>query len=231
MMKKHWTLIVPGALLWCASPASAVDLREAVQAALNTNPEVRQAIYNKQATREERRQGEGLWYPRVSVETSAGVRRLKNPSRRRIGLGDNTLWPLEADLTVDQLLWNNGGREAEIRRQAARTDGAAARIEERSEFVALNVSRAYIDYLLQQRLVALADDNATFHQRLAADLREGVAKGSISIADQQQAEERLQSARARVTEAREDLDTAAIEFQTLSGRPIDSVTMPPDLSQ
>jgi outer membrane protein, adhesin transport system len=79
--------------------------------------------------------------------------------------------------------------------------------------------------------VAIADDNATFHDRLAGDLREGVAKGSISIADQQQAEERLQSARARVTEAREDLDTAAIQFQTLTGVPIDSVTMPPDLSQ
>ena len=107
---------------------------------------------------------------------------------------------------------------------------AAARIEERSEFVALNVSRAYIDYLLQQRLVAIAQDNATFHERLAGDLREGVARGSISVADQQQAEERLQSARARVTEAREDLDTAAIQFQTLTGVPIDAVNMPPDLS-
>jgi len=128
------------------------------------------------------------------------------------------------------LFIDSGERKAEVRRQAARTDGAAARIEERSEFVALNVSRSYIDYLLQQRLVAIATDNATFHERLASDLREGVSKGSISIADQQQAEERLQSARARVTEAREDLDTAAIEFQNLTGAPIDSVTLPPDLS-
>ncbi len=230
-MKKHWTLIVPGAVLLSAVPAMGAELRDAVQAALNTNPEVRQAIHNKAATREERRQSQGLYYPRVSVETSAGIRELRNPSRRRIGLDDNTLYPLEADLTIDQLLYDSGTREAEVRRQAARTDGAAARVEERSEFVALNVSRAYIDYLLQQRLVAIAEDNATFHQRLAGDLREGVAKGSISIADQQQAEERLQSARARVTEAREELDTAAIQFQTLTGMPIDSVSMPPDLSQ
>ncbi len=74
-------------------------------------------------------------------------------------------------------------------------------------------------------------DNATFHERLAGDLREGVSKGSISVADQQQAEERLQSARARVTEAQEDLDTASITFQTLTGMPVDSVSMPPDLSQ
>ena len=230
MKRKHWTLVIPGAVLMCATPALGVDLREAVQSALASNPEIRQAVANKQATREERRQGQGLWYPRVSVEASAGLRKLRNPTRRALGIADERLEPIEGQLIVDQLLFDLGGRAAEIKRQAARTDGAAARVEERSEFVALNVSRAYIDYLLQQRLVAIAADNATFHERLAGDLREGVARGSISIADQQQAEERLQSARARVTEAREDLDTAAIQFQTLTGVPIDNVTMPPDLS-
>ena len=229
-MKKHWTLIIPGALMLCATPATAIELRDAVQAALNTNPEIRQAIHNKAATQAERRQAEGLWLPRISVEGSAGVRSLRNPTRRTIGIADETLYPLEGSLTADQLLFDMGGRSAEIRRQAARTDAAAARVEERSEFVALNVSRAYIDYVLQQRLVAIAEDNAAFHQRLAGDLREGVARGSISIADQQQAEERLQAARTRVTEAREDLETAGIQFQTLAGVPIDSVAMPPDLS-
>jgi adhesin transport system outer membrane protein len=71
----------------------------------------------------------------------------------------------------------------------------------------------------------------TFHERLAGDLREGVSKGSISIADQQQAEERLQAARTRVTEAREDLENAGITFRTLTGLSVDSVSMPPDLSQ
>ena len=230
-MKKHWTLTIPGALLLCATPAAAIELRDAVQAALTTNPEIRQAIHNKEATQKERRQAEGLWYPRISVETSAGIRRLSNQSRRAAGVADETLWPLEASVTADQLLLDMGGRNAEIRRQASRTDAAAARIEERSEYVALNVARAYIDYVLQQRLVAIAEDNAAFHERLAGDLREGVAKGSISIADQQQAEERLQSARARVTEAREDLEGAGIQFRTLAGMDLDSVSMPPDLSQ
>ena len=230
MNRKHWTLLVPGAVLLCATPAFGVDLREAVQAALNTNPEIRQAVHNKLATKEERKQAEGRWMPTISVEGSAGVRKLRNPTRRSLGIAGDTLHPVEGYIIADQLLWNSGGRTAEIKRQASRTDAAAARIEERSEFVALNVSRAYIDYLLQQRLVAIAQDNATFHDRLAGDLREGVARGSISVADQQQAEERLQSARARVTEAQEDLDTAGIQFQTLTGVPIDAVNMPPDLS-
>jgi len=231
MTRKHWTIIVPAAVLLSASPAWGIELREAVQAALNNNPEIRQAVSNRTATEEELNQGKGLYYPRVSVEGRAGVRSLRNPTRRAIGIADETLWPISGEAILDQLIYDSGGREAEIRRQAARTDAAAARVEERSEFVALNVSRTYIDYMLQQRLVAIAQDNATFHERLAADLREGVSRGSISIADQQQAEERLQSARARVTEAREDLEAAGIAFQTLTGLPIDSVSMPPDLSQ
>ena len=230
MKKKHWTIIVPGAVLLCASPAFGVELKDAIQSAMQTNPEIRQAVHNKLATKEERKQAEGLWYPRISVEGSAGLRKLRNPTRRDLGIADGTLKPVEGFVIADQLLWNSGGRQAEIKRQASRTDAAAARVEERSEFVALNISRAYIDYLLQQRLVAIAQDNVTFHERLAGDLREGVARGSISIADQQQAEERLQSARARVTETQEDLDTAAIQFQTLTGVPIDAVSMVPDLS-
>ena len=231
MNRKHWTAIVPGALLLCAAPAFATDLRQAVQSALTTNPEVRQAISNRAATQEERVQGQGRYYPTISVEGSAGVRELHNPTRRRLGIAGSTLYPVEGDLIVDQLVYDSGGREAEVRRQAARTDAAAARVEERSEYVALNVARSYIDYLLQQRLVAISQDNVTFHEHLAGDLKEGVSKGSISIADQQQAEERLQAARAKQVEAREDLDTAAIDFQQLTGTPIDTVTVPPDLSQ
>ena len=231
MISKNWLQLLPGALLLSAAPAWAVDLREAVQTALNSNPEIRQAVHNKEATSEELEQAKGQWRPRLDLRLSGGLRKLRNPTRRSIGLDDELLKPAEGEFVVDQLLLDAGGRSAEIRRQAARTDGAAARVEERSEFIALNVARNYIDYLLQQRLVAIAEDNATFHERLAGDLREGVAQGSISIADQQQAEERLQAARARVTEAREDLETAAIAFQTLTGMPIDGVTMPPDLSQ
>ena len=230
MKNRHWSIIIPGALLLCATPASAIDLREAVQAALTTNPQIRQAVANRIATQEERVQAQGLYYPRVSVEGSAGVRSLRNPTRRAIGIADETLFPIEGGLVLDQLVFDSGGREAEVRHQASRTDAAAARVEERSEFVALNVSRAYIDYLLQQRLVAIAQDNVAFHERLASDLGEGVASGSISIADQQQAEERLQAARAKVTQAQEDLETAAISFQALSGVPMDSATIPPDFS-
>ncbi|HET9428480.1 MAG TPA: TolC family outer membrane protein [Allosphingosinicella sp.] len=225
--------LVPAALMLAVmqgDEALAVDLRQAIQSALNTSPEINQAVANREATEEERRQARGLYGPRISVEGSAGIRRLENPTRRALGIANDTLYPLEADLFAEQVLVDFGRNRAELSRQAARTDAAAYRVEERAEFTALNVSRSYFDYLLQERIVAASQDNLTFHERLVNDLREGVTRGSISIADQQQAEERLQAARVRLTEANEERENAAIAFHRLAGVPIGDATMPPPVA-
>lgn len=202
------------------------DLKSAIAAAIDSHPEINQAIQNKEAIEFEREQAKGLYLPRISVEGSAGIRRLENNTRRTLGIGDQTLYPLEASIVAEETIWDSGYRSAEKRRQAARIDGASLRVGERSQFVALNVTRQYLDYMLQQRVVAAAEDNIAFHRKLLGDLGEGVSKGSISIADQQQAEERLQAALIRKSEAEQDLTTAAISFRTLTGLSIDQVSMP-----
>jgi len=55
--------------------AQTTDLKSAIAAALDSHPEINQAIENKQAIEFEREQAQGLYLPRVSVEGSAGVRR------------------------------------------------------------------------------------------------------------------------------------------------------------
>jgi adhesin transport system outer membrane protein len=209
--------------------AGAIELKEAMQIAVDSNPQVNQAIQDKQAIEFERKQAQGLYLPRLDLEASAGVERLDNPTRRALGLDTQTLSPVEGALTMQETLFDSGSRRSELERQAARTDGAATRVGERAEFIALETAREYLNYMLQQRLVAVAQDNVAYHEKMVADLGEGVSRGSISIADQQQAQERLQSARARVIEAREGLVNAMIAFTTRTGVPLDQVTMPPEL--
>jgi outer membrane protein, adhesin transport system len=218
-------IVVPFAL-----HAERLELKTAVEVAMQTHPEINQAVENKAAIEFEREQAQGLFLPQISVEGSVGVRRLENATRKSLGIANQELYPLEGGVRVRQLLFDGGGRRSEVRRQASRTDGAAYRIEERSQFVALQVSRQYLDYLLQQRIVAASQDNIAFHSKLVGDLKEGVTKGSISIADQQQAEERQQAARARLTEANQDLVSTAAAFRTLTGLDlVDGAALPPSL--
>lgn len=206
-----------------------VTLDQAIAAALETSPEINQAIMNKEAIEFEREQAQGLYLPRVDIEASAGIRRLENPTRRTLGIEEEALYPLEAGITAEQTIIDFGRRHGELMRQAARTDGAALRVAERSENTALLVSRQYLDTLLQQRIVAAAEDNVTFHRNLVGDLGQGVQQGSISIADQQQAQERLQAAIVRKTEAEEALVNAQIQLQTLTGLSIGGAAMPQSL--
>lgn len=223
--------IAQGAALQGAAIAysDTVTLDQAIAAALETNPEVNQAIMNKEAIEFEREQAQGLYLPRVDIEASAGVRRLENPTRRTLGIEEDVLYPLEAGITAEQTIIDFGRRRGELMRQAARTDGAALRVAERSENIALLVTRQYLDILLQQRIFAASDDNVTFHQTLVGDLGQGVQQGSISIADQQQAQERLQAAIVRKAEAEEALVDAQIKLQTLTGVSVSGASMPSSL--
>jgi outer membrane protein, adhesin transport system len=206
-----------------------VSLEDAIGAALETNPEINQAIMNKEAIEFEREQAQGLYLPRVNLEASAGIRRLENPNRRAQGIDNDELYPVEGSIIAEQTVLDFGRRSGELKRQAARTDGAALRIVERSENIALLVSRQYLDILLQQRVVAASEDNVTFHRNLVNDLGQGVTQGSISIADQQQAQERLQAAIVRRSEAEEALINAQISLQALTGLRIDGPLMPKSL--
>ncbi|WP_261388766.1 TolC family protein [Qipengyuania gaetbuli] len=232
------TLAMTAALLLAgAAPAAMaqeaadpVTMQEAITIAMQSNPEILQAQYNKEAIEFERRQAQGLYLPRVNIEASAGIRRLENNTRRTLGIADDELYPLEAGITGEWTVFDFGRRRGELLRQAARVDGASLRVLERSEFVALQIARQYLDVLLQQRVVAAARDNAAFHQSLVGDLSRGVDEGSISIADQQQAEERLQSALVRSEEANLELENAYISLRRLTGLDLTAATLPPNLA-
>lgn len=234
---RKFSLLATGALLLAAPQAALaqsaggpITLQEAISAAMQTNPEIIQAQMNKEAIQFERKQAQGLYAPRIDTELSAGVRRLKNETRRSLGIADDKLYPREADLTATWTALDFGRRRGELLRQAARVDGASLRVLERSEFIALQIARQYFDVLLQKSVVAASQENAAYHQSLVNDLATGVGQGSISIADQQQAEERLQAALVRQEEARQDLNKAQISLRRLTGLDIDSVTLPPNLA-
>lgn len=217
-----------GALAQSGAP---VSMQEAITVAVNANPEIAQAQYNTEAIQFERRQAQGLFAPRVDLETSAGIRHLDNTTRRSLGISGQELYPLEAQARGELILVDFGRRHGELLRQAARVDGASLRVVERSEFIALQVARQYLDVLLQQRVVAASQDNVSFHQALVGDLASGVQQGSISIADQQQAQERLQAAIVRQAEAEFGLEQAQIILRRLTGLDIAQVQMPPVLTE
>ena len=226
---KRLGLLMAATMLTCAS-AHSLTLQEAVAVAVESNPEIGQAIENREAIEFELRQAKGLYLPSVDVEASAGARRLDNSTRRALSLDDDNLYPAEADLTVSQTVYDSGARRAELDRQASRVDGASFRVLERSEFIGLSVVQDYLEYMLQASIVSEAKKNLGFHQAILHDIQEGIAGGGLNEADRQQAEERLFAAKARMQEASEELEASRIRFFKTVGKPLTNASRPGDVA-
>ncbi len=230
---KYLNTLTAALLLSTAAPAvnaqpvtEPIDMRQAIEIAVASNPEIIQAQMNTEAIQFERDQAQGLFFPTLDLEASAGARRLENNTRRTLGIADDWLYPLEAQARADWTVIDFGRRRGELLRQAARVDGASLRVVERSEFIALQVARQYLNVLLQEQVVAAAEDNARFHELLSASLSEGVDQDAISVADLQQSEERLQAAIVQREEAKQDLTNARTSLRRLTGLDINRVVNP-----
>ncbi len=213
--------------LLAATPASALTLRDAIQIAVESNPEIGQASENREAIEFELRQALGLYAPRIDAEASVGGQFLSTPARRAAGIDDEPLYPTQLGVTARYDILDGGFRQSEANRQAARVDGASFRVLERSEFIGLQIARLYFEIILQQRIIDLSRQNVAFHRTTLDNVSAAVGNGRLTEADRQQANERLAAANARVTEAGAQLEAAKIEFYRYVGVPFDAPKLPP----
>ncbi len=202
-----------------AAPALAepLTLSQAQYIALKRSPELGHAQARVGAADAVTDQVKRERLPKVTIDAATGWRHLENDARINLGFSAVNERPLYATITLDQAIWDFGRISNEARAQNA--NFSASRHEEQStgETVAFNVSRAYLQAMVQDRILAAGEDNLAFHQKLAADVTEGVARGAMSISERQQAEERLQSAKVLVAQAKSDAVSARSELALLIG--------------
>jgi adhesin transport system outer membrane protein len=211
--------------------AQALSLNEAVSVTLESNPQIGQAVQNREAIEFELRQARGLFLPSVDLETSVGVRGLDNPSRRISRIEDDELYPSDVGISITQKLFDGGARRAELERQAARVDSASFRVLERSETLALQVVREYLEYLLQTQIVEESKQNEGFHRRITGEIDSLISAGALTDADKQQARERLLASQIRTKEALEELEAAKIRFFTVVGKPLTNPSRPASVAR
>ena len=213
-----------------AHPAYAISLKAAIKVALEANPEIGEAIANREALEFELKQARGLYLPKLDIEGRYGAQNFDSPGTRSSGTDDDVLDRREFSAIVTQRLFDGFNRRGERDRQASRVDSASHRVYERSEFIALSVIRQYLEAGRLLKVVDLSRSNLAYHKRVLADLKDGETSGSVSVADRQQVEERMFAADARLIESLEDLNAARIRFFKLVGLPLENHQTPPRAS-
>lgn len=207
-----------------------MSLLDALEIAMATNPEIAEAAANRRAIGFEYEQARYLNRPSLILEGRFGPELVDSRTTRILGNDDQVLFGRQASATLQQNLFSFGRNDAEKDRQASRIDAAAIRVEERSEFVALDVIQAYLDVSRIREIIAYSDENVVFNQNKVEQLTRGARAGVTSSADARQAEERLSAAQVVRSETEESLDVAEASFIRLVGMPVGQTTLPASIS-
>ena len=205
-----------------SAAAVADSMKDAVQFAISTHPDVKEAAANRRATQAELREAQGLYYPRLDVSGGFGPEWSENstaPSGRWLGR-------TESQMNLTQILFDGFSRDGEVDKRASRVDSASYRVRERSEVIALNTSQAYLDVLRNQELVQLARDNVGVHEEIYNRVIERVKGGQSGIGDQQQADARVATAKDTLVRAEKDLADSIANYIRVVGGPPSGLTLP-----
>ena len=212
-----WLGLVLTSLAALSSHASAQSLREAVEQATTTNPEVLVTTNRRLAADQGLKQANAGYLPRVDLTAGVGPERLNSLDSRAAGLSDTTINRRDAALTLSQMLFDGFAVKSEVARQQARIDSAAYGVATTAEDIALRVIGAYLEVLRRQETVAAAIDNLNIHQRIHEQIRMRSESGVGRRADFDQAEGRLAFANANLRMEQGSLRDAQVAYLRVVG--------------
>ncbi len=197
--------------------AQAMSLQEAVSQAVHTHPQITGAQAGFRASGYVLGQARGRFFPEVELNADVGRQKIDRP----LGLGPdvNNVWRnrRQSAVTVRQVLFDGFERANELYRSQALISAASSKVLVRSEQIGLNTVEAYIDVRRHINLLALANENVSRHLKLLKLIRERFDGGKAPVGDVNQTEERVDAAKALVSQVAQALGTATAKFRNAVG--------------
>ena len=216
-MNKAASHLVIGLIAFACQVAVAQStdpLKDAVQRAITTNPEVTARLNAFRASTDEIDVARGAYYPRVDLSAEA------NRINERIGSVTQNMNSAGVALSATQLLWDGFQTMNQVDRLNHARLVRYFEFIDTSEQVALESVRAYIDVQRQRKLVRMAEDNYVQHRHVHDQIQSRVRAGVGRGVDQEQAAARLALAESNLTTETSNLHDVTERFRRLtSGLP------------
>jgi outer membrane protein, adhesin transport system len=203
---------------FAANPASAQPadpLRQSVETAVNTNPELTARFNAYRASLDAVDVARGGYLPRVDLQASYG--RDYDRFNNRLPQESQSLTRSQVGLSLTQLLWDGLGTRNDVARFGHDRLVRYFELVDATEQTALEAARAHYDVQRFRRLVQLAEDNYVQHRyaylQIQSRYKAGVGRG----VDLEQAGARLALAESNLTTEVANLHDVSQRYQRLIG--------------
>lgn len=216
---------VASACVALLSGAHAMDLRQAYEAAQANDAQIRAARSGAEASRERLPQARAQLLPNVSLSVGRNHNDLTSKGRNFAGqptTSKNDYYSGNQTLSVRQPLYRPY-QSASVRQAEAQVEDADATLERDEQSLVVRVGEAYFDALLaEDQLQLVLAQKTTYSTQLDA-ARKGLAAGTGTRTDVDEAQARLDMTVAQELEARQNQDFTRHRIEVLTGQSMDTL--------
>lgn len=213
-----------------ADATAAETLRVAVSATLERFPELQIAHHRIEVARSQVGQARAELLPVLSASLGEGRESSRNVSTRARG-DDVTLRRREGDISATQLVFDGGASSGQVRRFAARAEGAQFNLLDRTEEVALRAGQVFIDVRRLRAQSEVARENIAAHEKTLSNVSDLAEAGRGRRIDVTQAQARHALAVSSAEQLLGQLAQAEAGFRYFVGRPPGELAAPPSFER
>jgi len=194
--------------------AEAVTVREAVEKAVNTNPEIRTRFHVFRDVYEEQSVAYGGFLPKV--DASAGISRnwLRAESTT---LPDQDYWRKGVRLELSQMLFDGFYTQSQVCRLKYSGQARYFEFMDALENIGLESFRAYTDVLRYREMTRLSKRNLEYHQDIYNQIRNRVGAGVAAGVDMEQISARVALAQSNYLTELSNLHDVSDRYQRYIG--------------
>ncbi|MEG3640422.1 TolC family protein [Magnetococcus sp. PR-3] len=206
--KKNTLLVLSLLFAGTVAPVQASEsLSQGLGMVLTDHGLIKEARANSKSAQLKHQASRGAWLPDVSVSLSQGAE-----DRLQTSTGNNSFSPGELSFEAEQLIWDFGNTNSQIKGALAESDQAKAKTRAVELRLIHDGIAAYLNVTKASKVLTFAkksEGNIMAQTKLESVL---VAEGRGYSTDVLQAKSKLAEARARRVRAQQDLDNAHATF-------------------
>lgn len=225
-MKFGSQLMMGAALTLCATQSQATTLEQAVKDGLLWHPQVNASANSRYSADQDLRAAKGGYLPSLDLTAGTGWEQTDNATTRAAGDHQRNLNRSESAINLTQNVFNGFATSSEVARQKATVNSRAFTVLNTSETTALQTIQSYLDVLMREQMVKLAEDNLKNHERVFDQIKLRTTQGVGRQADYDQAEARLAQARNNLITEQTNLEDSRANYESVTGKEPDTLIMP-----
>jgi outer membrane protein, adhesin transport system len=211
-----------------AQVASNAALKQAVEKAIASNPELNARLNALRASGAAIDIAKGGWLPKIDLTAEAGTSRDRITSRTP---QDESLSRTGVSLNLTQVLWDARLISSEINRAGHERGARWFEWLDATESTAVEAARAHFDVLRFRSLLTLSQENLSYHRTLGNQINSRVTAGVARGVDMEQVTARTALAETNVvTEAANLNDVTARYLRIVGERPPERIGKPAAMS-